>query len=262
MRLRMRPIAALAVLSLWSAPARAELKYTMHMEVKKGEAAPANPMLAMFAERFTQMVPPGGADLVYTIGEKGVRVEYVQAAMGQPAGTVVISRKDGGMFGLNPAEKTWWKLEMPDVGAAMSQAGMTPKMWSKRTGEFVDIAGARAERIAFEWSVDVPISAEARAALPPDIPTSFSMTGDVWATADPRYQKYAAVLAADKAANFLAALGLDKLAADRFPLQSVARMAGVEIHTTASKLVEEPAPADYVDIPEGFKEIPPPQAIR
>ena len=49
-----------------------------------------NPMIGIMGDAvMKQMVPDGAADLVYLVGDKGARVEYLQAAMGLPAGTLI-----------------------------------------------------------------------------------------------------------------------------------------------------------------------------
>jgi hypothetical protein len=217
-------------------------------------------MMAVVGQQFATMVPSGGADMVYTVGERGVRVEYLQAAMGQPAGTIVLARANGDVFALNPAEKTYWKVAMPDVAGAMAQAGMVPRISMKRTGEFADVAGVRGERVAFEWSIDIPIPEEARASLPAGFPASISMTGDNWVSTD-RYQQYAKMFKGNKMVDFLAALGLEKLALEGIVLRSVVRMAGVEMHGEVTKIAEEEVPASLYEIPEGFKEVPQPQPV-
>src|SRR5882672_2465208 len=82
-------LATLVIGASFCAPLHAELKYTMHMEIKKtaAPAQPVNPMIGIMGDAvMKQMVPEGAADLVYLVGDKGGRVEYLQAAMGLPAG--------------------------------------------------------------------------------------------------------------------------------------------------------------------------------
>src|SRR4051812_5543235 len=84
--------------SLVSSSASADLKYTMRTEVQKSTtpASPTNPMIAMMGEAMTrQVLPEGNATMTYVIGEKGTRIEFVNAAMGQPAGTVSLIQPDG-----------------------------------------------------------------------------------------------------------------------------------------------------------------------
>ena len=93
--------------ALISSRASAELKYTVKTEAQKTEAqkteapkteapkteAPGskapNPMLAMMGDALSrQLLPEGSATMTYLIGEKGTRIDFVNAAMGQAAGTV------------------------------------------------------------------------------------------------------------------------------------------------------------------------------
>src|SRR5580765_3761839 len=126
----MRLALAFCFVAIVSAPLSAELKYTMHMELKKSEAAPAqpaNPLLGMLADGvMRQMVPDGAADILYLVGDKGARIEYMQAAMGMPAGAVSLAQPDGTLIVLNPKEKTYWKTTVQSATTAMQAAGITP----------------------------------------------------------------------------------------------------------------------------------------
>jgi hypothetical protein len=101
-------VLAMCLAIVVTVPLRADLKYTTHMEIKKAEKAPeqpANPMLGMMADAvMKQMVPGGEADVMYLVSEKGARIEYLQSAMGQPAGTITIFSPDGSLSVLNPKE--------------------------------------------------------------------------------------------------------------------------------------------------------------
>ena len=83
-----KALTALFLVGLISAPLRAELKYTMRMEMKKSDAAaaPVNPMLGMMGEQMMkQMLPNGSSEVGYIIGDKGTRIDFTQPAMGQGA---------------------------------------------------------------------------------------------------------------------------------------------------------------------------------
>src|SRR6478672_11646195 len=104
--------------ALISSRASAELKYTVKTEAQKTEAskteapkteAPGskapNPMLAMMGDALSrQLLPEGSATMTYLIGEKGTRIDFVNAAMGQAAGTVIIVQPDGTTLMLNPKD--------------------------------------------------------------------------------------------------------------------------------------------------------------
>jgi len=254
-------VLALGLMLLVSAPLSAELKYTTHMEVKKSTAAagqPANPMIGMMSEAvMKQMVPEGAADVVYLVGDKGARIEYLQAAMGQPAGTVNLVTTDGTLVVMNTKEKTYWKTTVEATLANMRAAGIPlPEVAAKRTGQFETIAGAKCEVITFDWKMALPIPEAARASLPADFPTTMAMTGDSCTTTD-QFQKYADIVA--KGANALmSAMGFDKIAQGGLVLRQTLQMMGVEMHSVVTQIGEEPAPPNAFDIPADFKEVPMP----
>jgi len=68
-------VALVAVLALVAPLSAAELKYTMHMEVKPAANAASDPMSAMAGGMLAQMFPPGGLDQTVIAGEKGMRSE-------------------------------------------------------------------------------------------------------------------------------------------------------------------------------------------
>jgi hypothetical protein len=254
-------VMVLCLLALVSARASAELKYTMHMEVKKGETPGAqgtNPMMAMMGDAMMkQLLPAGAADMVYVIGEKGARIEYLQAAMGQPEGTVTLALPDGTLVVLNPKDQTYWKTTTQNAVATMQAAGIAPQATAKATGQFDTVAGLRCEVVAFEWKMDLPIPESARASMPPDFPTSLSMSGDSCVVKD-QFQKYAELSAKNTGSNMMASMGLDKIAQGGIVLRQNMRMAGVELSSVVTKIGEEDVPAGAFEIPAGYKEVPAP----
>ena len=189
---------ALCLVAVASARLGAELKYTMHMELKKSEAPPVqvpNPLLGMMGDALMrQIVPDGAADVIYLVGDKGARIEYMQPAMGQAAGSVNLARPDGTLIVMNPKEKTYWKMTAQSSATAMQAAGISaPEVTVKRTGQFETIAGAKCEVIAFDWKMKIPVPEAARASLPPDFPTVMTMSGDS-CTATDQYQKYGEIV--------------------------------------------------------------------
>jgi hypothetical protein len=252
---------ALCLVALVSARVSAELKMTVHMEMKKSEAAPktaANPLLGMMGDSvMKQLVPGGTADVVYLIGEQGARIEFTQAAMGQAAGTVNLARPDGTLIVMNPTAKTYWKTTSQASMAAMQAAGMpTPEVTAKRTGQFETVAGVKCEVIVFDWKMALPIPEAARASLPPDFPSAVTMTGDS-CTASEQYQKYAEISAKSVGA-MLAAMGFDKIAQGGLVLRQSMSMAGSEMRSSVTQISEEPAPPAAFEIPADFKEVPMP----
>ncbi len=253
-------LVALVTVTFVSVPLHAELKYTMHMEIKKGAApaAPANPMLGIVGDAvMKQMVPDGAADLVYLVGDKAARVEYQQPAMGLPAGTINLLTNDGTMVVLNPNEKTYWKTTAAETTAKMKAAGVAiPEVTAKRTGQFDTVAGAKCEVVTFDWKMALPIPEAARATLPPDFPSTIAMTGDSCVTFD-AYKPYADVI--NKGVNaMMAAMGFDKIAQGGFPLRQSYSMNGLEMRMTVTEISEGPAPEHAFEIPADYKEVPMP----
>jgi hypothetical protein len=247
-----------------SASVRAELKYTMHVELKKVESAtpPANPMLAMMGDMLgQQLLPDGPADVIYIIGEKGTRAEFSKAAMGQPEGTIVLALPDGTMTVLNTKEQTYWKATLEAATGAVQAAGFKPTTTAKRTGEFATVAGVRCERVAVDMKLDLPIPEAMRASLPPGFPTSLAMDGETCVTTE-QFQKYAELAAKNKAVDILSAMGLDKLMQSGIVLRQTIRLSGIEMESVVTAIGEEDVAPALFSIPADYKEVPSPLPIK
>lgn len=260
-----RVVVALCMVASIGAHVSAELRYALHMEVKKADAPSpqaANPMLAMMGEMMSkQLLPAGGADLVYIIGEKGTRVEYVQAAMGQPAGAVNLARPDGTLVVLNPKDQTYWKTTAQNATAALKSAGIAPQATVKPMGQADTVAGVPCEVIAFEWTMALPIPESARASMPPDFPSTLEMTGDSCVVKN-QFQKYAAFAARSRTNDLMAAMGLDKITQGGIVLRQSIRFAGVNIQSAVKEIGETEVPPDAFEIPAGYKEVPAPSGMK
>ncbi len=256
-------VIAILMSATLTVPLSADLKYTTHMQIEKAATAtdqPVNPMLGMMADAvMKQMVPGGEADVVYLVGEKGARIEYMQAAMGQSAGTITLFSPDGTLAFLNPNEKTYWKTTVQAALDGMKTAGIpTPEVTAKRTGQFDTVAGTKCEVITFDWKMNLPVPESARASLPPDFPTTLTMTGDSCTTTD-QYQKYAEIVA--KGANaMMSAMGFDKIAQGGLVLRQKMLLMGYQMKSTVTQIAEETAPANAFEIPADYKEVPMPGA--
>jgi hypothetical protein len=249
------------VAALVTVPLSADLKYTTHMQIEKSATStgkPPNPVLGMMADGLMkQMVPGGAADVVYLVGDKGARIEFMQAAMGQAAGTIELVTPDGTMAFLNPQQKTYWKTTVQAALDGMHASGVpTPDVTVKRTGQFETVAGTKCEVVTFDWKMNLPIPESARASLPPDFPTTLMMTGDGCTTTD-QYQKYAEVVA--KGANaMMSAMGFDKVAQGGLVLRQKMDLMGYEMRAAVTQIEEQPAPPDAFEIPADYKEVPMP----
>jgi len=258
-------LVALCLAGSIAAPLHAELKYTMHVEVKKGEAPagkPANPTVSLMGDSLLkEMLPTGSADLVYIIGERGTRVEYLQPAMGQAAGTYNLALPDGTVYVVNPKDQTYARTSVQGAAAAMKAAGMTPATTVKRTGEFATVAGTRCEIVTFDWKMDIRIPEAVRAGLPPDFPTSLLMNGDTCVTTD-QFTKYVELAAKSQLNDLVTNLGLKEVMQGGIPLRQTIRFGTVELLSTVTQIGEEEVPATTFEIPPSYKELPPPAGVK
>lgn len=258
------------VLALCSAPLSAELKVTNKMTARQvAGAAPANDMMAAMVGPMIQQMFGGadGIEMTVTMNEDGrMRVDYASSFSGMPAGAASITKADGSSVGFDAKAKTWWKV--PDAGsnpeAAAMLAQMKPEFTTKRTGEFANVAGLKAERVTMTMKMAIP-RPPGTENLPPEmlamIPTEIRVDSDMW-LAD-GYAKYTKGMARVMAQSPMAGLGLEKMMGELTGLnvRNVARMSmlpGYEIETVALKVVEEDVPDSVFEMPAGFKEIPMP----
>lgn len=241
-----------------SAPAAAELTYTIRIEARKvaTPATPANPMLAMMGSLVVAAIAPeGGLEYIVTVGEKGTRVDYTKAHLLVPAGGSTLIRPDGSMVIIDNTKRTYSVVSKPDMAAL---GGFAPAVTSRKTGQTATIAGLPAERLDLE--IKVPLPVPPGTSLPPGLPTELVLTGEVWTTE--RFQNYAK-LAAAGAAGF-GGLGLDKLTSSGFMMRSVLRgeaFGDQEIEARVTFIAEAPAPASTFEIPAGFSEVPMPTTM-
>jgi hypothetical protein len=259
-----RTLTVTCLLAALSAHLSAELKYTVHMDLKKAEgpgAQSTNPIVAMVGDGLLkQMVPEGGADLLYTIGDKGVRVEFQQAALGQPAGTVSLSLLDGTMIVMSPKDKTYWKANADSIITAM-RSSTAPVAVAKPSAEFSTVAGMKCEVVAFSWKMDLPIPPSARASLPPDFPKSLDITGDMCLMKEP-FERYAEIAGKSKVPDVLAYMGLDTITKGSIVLRQNIRLGAHELQAVVTKIGEEEAQAGSFDLPTDYKEVPSPVGRR
>ena len=260
-----RMFVSLCLMAMLTPRLSAELKYTMHMEIRKVEGAPAqavNPMIGIMSDSvMKQMVPDGAADILYVVGDKGARIEYVQAAMGQAAGAINLARPDGTLIVMNPKSKTYWKISAQSAIASMQAAGIpAPEVTAKRTEQFETVAGVRCGVITFDWKMALPIPEAARASLPPDFPAAITMKGDSCTSTD-RYQQYAEMVS-KTASAMMTAMGFDKIAQGGFVLRQTMQMMGFEMRATVTQIGEEAAPESVFEIPADYKEVAAPTGGR
>ena len=269
-----RYFAAAVVFSLCTAPLSAELKVNSRMVARQvaGAQAGHDMMAAMVGPMLTQMYGGAeGVEMTVTMHEDGrVRTDYVGSFSGMPAGAAVIMRVDGTSVGFDTRAHTWWKMldPMADPGTAAMLAQLKPEAATKRTGEFATVAGLKAERVSITLQMAIPIPPGAEQ-LPPQmramIPKEIRVDGDTWvASAHAKYMKTMTKLLTQ---GPMAGIGLDKLLNDLQGLSvrlvmRLSVLAGYELETSLSKVVEEDVPDGVFEVPAGYKEIPMPTAIR
>jgi len=248
-----RVVAAIVVLTFGAVTTlNAELKITSRTTVKAATAKPSDEtpdsMLGMFGEMTLQLVSPNGpVDMTAIVGAKAARIECAQATMGLEPGTVVLVQQNGDIVVLNSKNKTYWKTTSQEAADMWRQLDAQPKQAHKRTGEFQTIAGVRAERITFEWSIEFTGAS-----------TPMKMSGDLWVAAD-RYKPYAPL--AVRTNLSLAPFGMTSLLGEGVVLKSILRsptFGGKEIETVVTSITEAPAPAGALEIPAEYKLVPAP----
>jgi hypothetical protein len=254
-----RAAAAMLVLAVSSvASVNAELKIvsrtSLKPAVKPKQQAPRT--FVMYGAMTLQLIVPGDPVVMTAlVGAKRARIEYAQPTLGVPAGGVVLVDPADNLIQLNPKERTYWKTSAEEGAAMWRQLAIEPVITQKRTGEFATIAGVRAERITFEWSMAFPLPPEEAQSLPPGAPTAMTMSGDLWVAVD-RYKQYAPM--AIRSQSGLTALGMKTLLRDGIVLRSVLRSASFEdfeLETIVTSIGEEPAPANAFEIPAGYKQV-------
>ena len=245
------PLAACLSLVMAASPAAAELRYTTHIETRKAQTTqPVDPMLGMIGAMLAARLPAG--DMTMIVGVAGTRVEFASGLGPVPAGGVLLLRT-GSTVVMNPADRTYWTAPAPRTTLP---GGVVPTVNSKRTGEFSTVSGVRAERVTFDLSMNLPLPAGVQ--LPPGIPTTFTMDGEMW-VAD-QFKAYSSSLNAITNTLF-PGMGIGGLAPDGLIVQQVTRspmFGGNELVITVSNVMEEPDTASLFQIPPDYKEVPMP----
>jgi hypothetical protein len=175
-------------------------------------------------------------------------------------------RADGSSVGFDAKAQTWWKMVNPmeDPATKAMLAQLKPVVSTKRTGEFATVAGLKAERVSMTMQIAVPMPPGAEQ-LPAEmlamIPKEIRVDGDNWVSS--AHAHYVKSMTKVLAQGPMAGVGLDKLLNDLqgLSVRQVMRMsmlAGWELETLVTKIVEEDVPDSVFDVPTGYKEIPMP----
>lgn len=248
-------IVSLGLTLLAIAPLRADVTYTLHMEVRAAKGGATDPLSQMAGGMLSQMFPAGGIDQVVMSSDRGSRSEQKQAFATVKAGAVTLIRPDGSMVMMDPSTKTYWK--QPAMSAAVTEAlaGAKPAVKVTKRGEFETINGMKAEHLTLVMTMSLPGLDPAQ--LPPGMSPDLSMTYDVWLTDAVKTSGGTASLSASMMKQF--GMGdVRELNDGRLMLKGVMSMFGIEIVMTASGLTSESVPAAMFDVPADYKEVPNP----
>jgi hypothetical protein len=236
-------------------PASAELTYTMRIEARKSSrpaAPPANPLMAMMGSLIVgAMAPPGGLEVVVTVGPRGTRVDYAQAYMIVPAGGATLMRVDGSMVVLDNVARTFWQTPKAEPAVTLS-----PVVTSRASGgETMTIAGVSADRRELE--IRLPLPVPAGTGMPEGLPAEMVLTGEVWVSS--RYKEYGRM--ASSMIGAFGAIGFDKIVGDGFLMRSVLRgevFGDQEVESRVTAIGESTVAASTFESPAGYAEVPVP----
>ena len=140
----------------------------------------------------------------------------------------------------------------------MKAAGIAPQVTVKKTGKSDTVAGVKCDVVAFDWKMALPIPEAARASLPPDFPSSLTMTGESCTTS--QYAKYADFIARG-ASGMLASMGFDKVSQGGLIVRQTMQMMGYEMTSVVTTMAEEAADPTLFDVPADYKEVPAPSGM-
>lgn len=248
-------VACVVLLAGSGSALNAELKYTVRIETHKtAVATTGEPLMRELGSVLLEMVAPGGSvEMTCVLGDRTARVQWSKALIGLPADAVLIRQADGVMVVLNPADRTFWKLTIPDwYGLPAGRKPIVTRTVSNETGT---VAGVRAEHSSVQ--IRIPFPEATTGALVLGTPRELPLIGDVWVTgAVARY-----ITPTLRNVIGLATFGFDVVPEGGFVMRQLLRgpmLGDLEIESRVISLVEEDVPDALFQIPAGYKEIPPP----
>jgi hypothetical protein len=235
---------------------RAELRFTVHTEIRQSPSAAQNEMSAMLGQMLAAAMPPGGIDQVVTVGENVMRMETAKPMPGMPPVTIM---RGGQSFGLDPATKTYWKAQAASADQLQQVMGsMKPDVKFNKTGETETIGSYKADRYRLTITMAIPGMEQAG----PGMPSSMIMTFDLWLT--DAIKNPAGWMPAGVDSKLIAQFGLadlQKLVGDRFMLKGVMSanlFGGTEFVFTTKDIATVDVPDSVFEIPKDYKEVPGP----
>jgi hypothetical protein len=239
-----------------AAPLHADIRYTMRIQVRDATQAPATtppPALAELLARMIEAIVPGGsASYDVAAAEEVVRVQFHQATAEVPKGGVLLLHPDGRTVIMDPASRTYWTGQrLPRRSESLLVLDGPPTV----TGETTKVSGVRAERVTFTGRLE--LAASPGKPLPTELVDALQVVGEVWATSDVRAPE-AITDVINPAAR---AFGLGAVVGDRFIVRQVLGgpfLAGQALEMVVHGLNSRKVPADLMQIPKDYREVPPP----
>jgi hypothetical protein len=251
-------VVSLVLGSAFAASLRADVRYTMRVEVRETavQAADAsNPLLELIRKQLVSVIAPGGAvEYALAASDGGARIEFRTATSGIPAGGVLLAPADGGSVVLDPGTRTYWS-----VTRAIRKPSSSPFVAERppaRTGDVATISGVRAERVTFSVRL---VPGPSSSPLPDDVVDLLQLEGDVWVTEEVRVPR----AVTDMINPMLQLLGLESAVGDRFVVRQVLRgplLGSHEIETLVTGIDSTPLPPGELRVPEGYREVTPGEA--
>ncbi len=242
-----------------STPLAAELKYTVRLESRAVAASAAvDPRMTSLGTKIIRaMVPGDSVELTVIAGSKMARVQWNKQMPGIPAGAFLLLRQNGSRVIVDPAARTFWRSEMPDLYSLPATA--RPVVSHAARPETATVAGVPATGSRVEITIPFP---EARNGLMvAGTPTDLPLSGEVWVT--DRFASYGTREL--RPIHGLALLGLDVAPIGKLVLRQVLRgplFGNTEIESAVTSIAEEELPDTLFEVPADFKEVKGPRIRR
>ena len=252
-----RVLASIAFVGLSVVTVRADLRYSMRVEVRETAQTvtlpddPIGDFLKKLQQGFLETVAPGGSlEMTFAATDKATRVEYNRAIPGLPKGNALLTMSDGTSVVLDKVERTYRKRSRTQAAVAKPSA-LAPQVTSRRTGEFSTVSGFRAERVTFTVQFDLP--AEMRRTLPPGL-TALTIDGELWITDEVEVPATAIAITA----RSQRALGLESVVQKGFVVRQTLRgtlLGNREVTSLVSEIDSRPVPPELLRVPDDYREL-------
>jgi len=252
------PRSALVVLLIaaGSSVVRAELKYTVRIVTQaETTSAPIDERQREFGRVMLEMLAPEGAvEMTYILGDGTARVTWNKPLIGLPEGSVLIRNAAGQTLVLNPADRTYWALTLPNwYGLPPARK---PDVMTTATGQTRTVAGVPTTESAVRLRIPYPEATTGARVF--GTPSEFPLEGQIWVT-----DAFARYTTPDlRSVIGLATFGFDLVPNGGFVMRQRLRgpaFGNLALESSVTSLVEETVPASLFEVPPGYTEIPRPR---